>query len=270
MNQFVRDYYDRNTQREWERLETPLSKIEFVTALRLIDQYFPASGRACDIGGGPGRYTIELLKRGYAVTLIDLSEVALVHARQQIENVGLHADQIIHGDARNLSMFENESFDAALLMGPMYHVVEADERARILRALHRILKPGGAALITYLNSWGLIKTGLSDFPERYRDIAFLRSMLNEHVFRGQELADFTECYWSTPEVAQGEIEAAGLAIISYASAQGFTAGMEAQLQRLAAEEPKIYTNVVQVAAEVSALKQYRDAGTHLHFIVRKP
>ena len=71
-------------------------------------------------------------------------------------------------------------------------------------------------------------------------------------------------------LAANPMFAAGLAIISYASAQGFTAGMEAQLQRLAAEEPKIYTNVVQVAAEVSELKQYRDAGNHLHFIVRKP
>ena len=64
MNQFVRDYYDRNTQREWERLETPLSKIEFVTALRLFDKYFPASGRACDIGGAPGGSTCGFLNSG--------------------------------------------------------------------------------------------------------------------------------------------------------------------------------------------------------------
>lgn len=74
MSDTVQDFYNKNVAREWERLETPLSRIEFATALRLIDKYFPSTGRVCDIGGGPGRYAIELLQRNYQLTLFEFSE----------------------------------------------------------------------------------------------------------------------------------------------------------------------------------------------------
>lgn len=63
MSQFVRDFYNYNAVREWERFDLPLCRIEFVSTLRLIDKYFPQQGHICDIGVGPGRYSIELLRR---------------------------------------------------------------------------------------------------------------------------------------------------------------------------------------------------------------
>ena len=60
MTQFVRDFYNTNAAREWGRLDLPLCKIEFASTLWLIDHYFPKHRRICDIGGGPGRYSIEL------------------------------------------------------------------------------------------------------------------------------------------------------------------------------------------------------------------
>ena len=73
MSQSVKDYYNKNAKMESERLDGGLCKIEFASTLGLIDRYFPKQGRVCDIGGGPGRYSIELLRRGYQVTLFDIS-----------------------------------------------------------------------------------------------------------------------------------------------------------------------------------------------------
>ncbi len=64
MSDIVRDYYNANAEVEQARLDLPLCRIEFASALRLIDKYFPKGGRVCDIGGATGRYTIELLRRG--------------------------------------------------------------------------------------------------------------------------------------------------------------------------------------------------------------
>ena len=230
MSQDVRDYYDRNAQREWERLDQPHRKIELVSTLFLIEKYFPRVGRVCDIGGGPGRYTVELARRGYQVSLIDLSEEEVRLARTQLDQMGLHAEELLTGDARDLSRLGSESFDAALLMGPMYHLIAAPDRASALSELRRILKPGGVAVVAYLNSWGLIRTGIVDFPHWYKDISVLRSMLVEHTFSAQALSDFTEAYWSTPEAALGEVENAGLEIVSRAGAEGFAGGMEPLLK----------------------------------------
>ena len=270
MSDPVREFYDSDPEREWARLEQPFQRLEFAVGLRLIERYFPPRGRVADIGGGPGRYTIELLKRGYAATLLDLSPRLLEVARQRLAQAGLRAERLIEGDARDLHALETAGFDAALLMGPLYHLVEAEGRARALRELARVLKPGAVAIVTYLNSWGLLRTGLADFPERFRDAGFLRSMLGEQVFRGRELAGFTESYWSTPPAALSELRAAGFEIIGRASAQGFAGGMLPVVERLAATDPAAYASVLEVVAETCELPQYRDAGDHLHVIVRKP
>ena len=68
----VSSFYS-DAQREWDRLSLPLGRIEFASTLNLIARRFKHGGAIADIGGGPGRYMIELLKRGYRVTLVDLS-----------------------------------------------------------------------------------------------------------------------------------------------------------------------------------------------------
>ncbi len=145
----------------------------------------------------------------------------------------------------------------------------AEERLQALRQLNQILKPGGVAIIAYLNSWGLIRTGITDFPNWYKDVAKLRSLLHDLIFEGQTLSDFTECYWATPETALREIESAGLEVISYGGAESFTGGMQPLISKLRLENAEAYANVVQVAAETCELKQYRDSTDHVHFVVRK-
>ena len=47
-------------------------------------------GRALDIAGGVGRHSIHLAERGWLVTLMDISDVALKQARQQAEKQNVH------------------------------------------------------------------------------------------------------------------------------------------------------------------------------------
>ena len=270
MSDVVRDYYNANAEQEQKRLDLPLCKVEFASALHLIEKYFPKAGHVCDIGGATGRYAIELLQRGYSVTLFDLSEAELRLADVQLQKSSLSADQLIVGDARNMGMLSTGTFDAALLMGPMYHVIDPKERAQVLRELQRVMKPGAVAIIAYLNSWGIIKSGITDFPNWYEDVGLVRSMLSERTFAGPQLSRFTECHWSNPPTAIQEIEASGLQVVSYAGAESFVGGMHALLERLVAEMPQAYNNIVQVASEMCELEQYRDSTDHLHVVVRVP
>ncbi|MFZ1043690.1 MAG: hypothetical protein WCA79_18090 [Anaerolineales bacterium] len=150
----------------------------------------------------------------------------------------------------------------------MYHIIEAKDRINILSQLKNILKPNGIAIVAYLNSWGIMRTGITDFPNWYKDIEKLRSMLQDQKFEGQALKGFTECYWSTPEIALAEIKSAGFELISYAGAEGFTGGMHELVAKLYAENPEAYANVLEVAVETCELSQYRDSTDHLHFVVR--
>jgi len=119
MSEIVRRYYNDQGETEWERLESPYRGFELASTLRLIETYFASSCRVADIGGGPGRYTIELLKCGFRVTLLDLSDVAIGLAADRIEELDLEAEALHCADARNLDMLEDSSFNAALMLGPM-------------------------------------------------------------------------------------------------------------------------------------------------------
>ncbi len=268
MSNIVRDYYNANAEAERNRLDLPLCRVEFASALRLIDKYFPKSGSVCDIGGATGRYTLELLRRGYAVTLLDLSAEEIRLAELELQKNSLCADQLIVGDAADMSMLPPASFDAALMMGPMYHIVEPEARAKALSELHRVLRPQGIALIAYLNTWGVLKTLITDSPDEFQDISLMRSLLSKQALGAHTASSFTEIYLSTPVAALREVQDAGFEIVSYAGAESFANGLGLQMKQVMLEQPEAYRNIVTLAAESSELEQYRDSTDHLHLVAR--
>ena len=56
-----------------------------------------------DVGCGTGRHSIELAKRGYAVTGLDLSSGMLARAADAAKAAGVHVDWI-HSDATRFSL----------------------------------------------------------------------------------------------------------------------------------------------------------------------
>lgn len=139
----VREYFDNDAEREWERLDR--HRTEFAVTLRALSAHLaPPPARIADVGGGPGRYAVELAKRGYAVTLIDLSPGVVRLAREHAEREGVHLDAR-EGDARQLAGPADGSCDAVLLLGPLYHLLEAADRGRAVAEAHRVLRPGSLA-----------------------------------------------------------------------------------------------------------------------------
>jgi S-adenosylmethionine-dependent methyltransferase len=267
MSEVVRSYYENNTELEWDRLNNPYRNIEFLSTNYLIDKYFPRGGQICDIGSGPGRYSIELLKKGYEVTLFELSNNELELAKKKISEAGLLAEAYICESAVNLNILETEKFDGILLMGPMYHLINEADRLKVLRETLRIMKKGGICVIAYLNSWGILKAGVTEFSEIFTDINKVYGYLDDQKFNENE--SFTEVYFSTPQRALEEIEQSGFEVISYGGAEGFLSGIELEIGKLYNENRTAYDNLVKVASETCEYLQYRDATEHLHFVVRK-
>jgi S-adenosylmethionine-dependent methyltransferase len=79
----VKEFY-RDAQKDWDRLDLLMCQIEFASTLALIDEQLENCGTIADIGGGPGRYTLELLRRGHRVTLFDLSAQNIALAKTMI------------------------------------------------------------------------------------------------------------------------------------------------------------------------------------------
>jgi 2-polyprenyl-3-methyl-5-hydroxy-6-metoxy-1,4-benzoquinol methylase len=103
-----------------------------------------------DVGCGTGRHAIELSRRGYTVTGIDLSETQLARAREKAEKNNLRIN-FLQQDARNLSF--NHEFDAAIMLCEGgFPLMETDEmNFEILKSVTKSLKEHGKFIFTTLN-----------------------------------------------------------------------------------------------------------------------
>jgi SAM-dependent methyltransferase len=267
MSEVVKRYYDDQVEAEWERLRKPYRHLELVSTLRLVDEHFPPSGRVADIGGGPGRYTVELLRLGYEVTLVDLSENAITFARGMLEEKGLQAEALHCADARDLSALDSSAFDAALHLGPMYHIVSEEDRRSALNELHRILKPGAPAIVGFINPWGVLRSGLTEFPSFYVARNDAAQLLGEYVKQGEQAA-FTESVFLPPPQALRELRDAGFAVVTRAGVEGFASGALGPVHGIAEDSPEAYETISRLVAETCEHPAFRDATEHLHVVVR--
>lgn len=134
----VYDFY--NNGAEIDRLEHGLGIIEFYRSKEIISKYLGENLTIYDIGGGIGKYAAWLAEQGHKVTLIELAPTAVDYART---HQNIHLPYIAEvGDARNINK-PDESADVVLLMGPLYHLQNEDERNKVLSEAYRVLKKGG-------------------------------------------------------------------------------------------------------------------------------
>ena len=104
-----------------------------------------------DIGCGTGRHSVELAKRGYTVTGIDLSQTQLANARKKAAAANLNI-RFLQKDARELN-FKNEFQLVIMICEGAFPLMETDEmNVRILENAAKALTPGGKLIFTTLNA----------------------------------------------------------------------------------------------------------------------
>ncbi len=125
----ITDFYTSQVRKEWRRLiKDAYHRLELDTTLYFLEKYLPQQGSVLDAGGGPGRYTLELARRGYQVTLLDMTPANLAFATRQVQRAGMQerVTGTVEGSIINLSQFADGTFDAVICLGgPLSHVLDA-------------------------------------------------------------------------------------------------------------------------------------------------
>ena len=136
----IANWYARNTAHGREA--------EFDQAARAVTENLPAGGAILEVAPGPGYLSLRLAKLGqYQVTGLDISRTFVEIERKNAAQAGVTADFRL-GSASAMS-FDDASFDRIVCQAAFKNFTRPLEA---INEMHRVLKPGGVAIIFDLNA----------------------------------------------------------------------------------------------------------------------
>lgn len=176
----VTAYYDSSD--EHTRLtRSRHGQLEYLVTMQYLQEVLPAGSRILDCCAGTGIYAFALAKN-HPVVAGDLSakhvqKMRLLQAEQP------QLQEIHQLNVCDLHIFEDESFDAVLCMGALYHLFDSSKQMQAIQECTRVCKKNGILVFSYLNKWGSFYNGflnnLKPMELLYREF---NSGNNEDVF----------------------------------------------------------------------------------------
>lgn len=264
------DAYNVDPEREWNRLtQDAYRSLEFTITWHHLRQHLPRFGHILDAGGGPGRYSLELCRAGYDVTLLDLSDGNIAFACQKFAaeppEVQAHLRLATVGDVTALSLFADASFDVVLCLGGVLsHIQPADVRQNAMQELARVAKPSAIVAVTGVGYFAVLRTILMDCSHEILWDTW-PDFLQMHDSIGPTQTDW---HWFTAADLRGLAEASGLSLLTMAGCQGLSASLIEATNQLA-EEPEKWQRWLDLLLQTSTNPAVVEMAEHILFIGQK-
>jgi SAM-dependent methyltransferase len=253
----ILEYYDRGD--EQDRL-TAANRLELLRTQELLERCLPPAPAAIlDVGGGPGVYAAWLSERGYDVVLIDPVPLHVEQARAR----GCPEARI--GDARALDR-PDRSADAVLVMGPLYHLVDRDERLQAWREAARVVRPGGVVVAALISRFSAVIDGVvRDFMLDPAIGEPIRRCTETGILYAPRVA-FTTAYFHRPDEIAAEVHDAGLELDAVYGIEGpgeWMADLDVRL-----DDPARRAALLELARAVETEPSVLGASAHLLAVAR--
>ena len=265
----IKAYYD--SAPEEARLESGPSRLEELRSRELILRHVPKPPAVVlDVGGAAGAYAFWLAELGYAVRLLDATPRLIEVARKRNERAEHRLAACDVADARALAE-PDESAAVVLMLGPLYHLVDAADRQRALSEALRVLRPGGVLIAAGISRWASALDGLSRELLRDRDFAaILERDLRDGNHRNptNRIDYFTTAYFHLPEDLRRELITAGFDVEGLYGVEGPAWILPDVGERL--DDPERREILLRVARALESEPSIIGSSAHLIAVGRKP
>jgi len=261
----VVSYYE--TDVEARRLLRGAGALEFARTKEIVCRFLGAPAVVADIGGAVGHYAEWLATMGHRVELVEPVPLHVERARQRAgepPRFGVHL-----ADARALP-FPDETFDAVLLLGPLYHLGEVEERARALTEARRVCKPGATVFAAAISRFAGLLDAILDRRIDDDDVfANVRAEMQSgrRVGGARRTSPFPDAYFHLPEELEAEICGVGFEVVGVYGVEG--PGWLHRNLGAAWEDERMRGRLLVVAQEAEAHPHLRALSPHLLAVARR-
>jgi SAM-dependent methyltransferase len=240
---------------------TAEGRLELIRTRELLRRYLPPPpARILDVGGGPGAHAEWLVQEGYAVHLVDPVQR---HLDEAARRAGCTVEL---GDARKLTA-DDGSFDAVILLGPLYHLPDSDDRLKALEEARRVARPGGvvaaAAIGRYASLTEHAATGSLGLHPRLA--ASVADILATGAYDGAR--GFTAAKFHTAAELAAELAEVGLPASAVYSVEGpmwgVVKGVEGRLGEVLADDDPLMLSALEAARQAERHPDLLAVSSHL-------
>jgi SAM-dependent methyltransferase len=262
----VRAYYERGDEAARLTGGFPSGPLERTRSEEILLRYLPLHAlEILDVGGGPGVYAAWLAEQGHRVHVIDPIPLHVEQAEAAHPAVSAEV-----GDARQLNR-PDASADVVLMLGPLYHLVEKEDRLLALREAARVLKPDGLLFAAVIARYAALLDLLVRLDRLHDPEVF--TIVEESVLTGVfggpgEAGLFTTAYFHRPRELSVEITEAGFAELAVLSIEG--PGFLVPDFENRWKDPERRQAMLRVARLVESEPEMLAASSHLMAVARKP
>lgn len=231
------------------------ARVEFLTTVRYIEKYLKPGDKILDVGAGAGEYSLYFARKGYEVSALELSPANIEAFRRKITPED--TVDLVQGNAVDLSRYADESFDAVLVFGPLYHLHSEEDRQRCIAEARRVLKPDGKLFFAFISNDFVILTEFSCRPDY-----FAAGDYDKETFA---LHDFPFVFHTVDE-CRTMLERGGVTILHAVAADGVSELME---EKISAMDEESYAQYLRYHFYICEKPEFLGMTNHLLFVGSK-
>jgi len=248
---------------EGRRLREGLGELELLRTQDVIRRHLaPHELRILDVGGATGVHAAWLAEDGHRVHVIDPIPAQIARARElPAARAGAITCEV--GDARHLE-HDDESFDAVLMLGPLYHLVERRDRLQALAEGRRVVRSGGLVFVAAISRFASLFNGLARgfiFEPEFAAIVEQDLRDGQHRNRSHRPGWFTTAFFHHPDELRAEIADAELHVREVVGLEGLAIYLKDLEDRWS--EPKAREMILHVARVIETESSLSGLGPHL-------
>lgn len=260
MKNYVVENYEN--YREEDRLSTNNARrIEFITTSKIFDELFDGSKKILDCAAGTGIYAFHLAEQGHEVTATDITPRHVEIMDKIVAEKGYNVKTAVL-DACDMSIYEDESFDIVLNMGPFYHLIDEEKRAKCLSESLRVLKKGGLLVTAYIPRYYIFQF-IAMENDYFLDADLANQLISTGVLRhDDEKCFWTDTYYSSAEEMERLYRENGLTVTDHFAQDGCTPQFREKVDNWNEEQFKIWCDY-----HYSVCREKSTLGTSNHVVI---